>query len=229
MKAIVLLSGGIDSAVALWDSLRNGMEVEALTFNYHRRPPGEVRALSPLAEAAGGLKVRSIDLPTMREVVDLPPPSNPSLRDAPEGYIPARNLIFYAMALGEAEARGADYIIGGHNGGDSEVFPDASRPFFNALNRLARLGLWSYSIEPIEIRVPLAGMTKAEVIRLGGELGVPFELTWSCYWDRQDHCGVCESCRERRDAFAAVGVEDPTTYAVIAENWDNSSIFYFGF
>ncbi len=213
MKALVLLSGGIDSAVALWQALEKGWEVECLTFDYHRRPCGEHRAMEAIQRAAGGVPLRTVALPFLKEVADLGPEiKNPGLRGAPEGYIPARNLVFYALALNEGERLGARYIIGGHNGGDSEVFPDANPKFFTSLNALAASALWSSRATPMEIQIPLAGMSKVDVLRMGERLEVPFEATWSCYWDGERHCGRCESCRERRDAFVAAGIADPTGY-----------------
>lgn len=214
MKAIVLVSGGIDSAVALWAALSEGHSVQGLTFNYFRRPPGEVSAGTRLAESAGGIPIHAIDLPFMREVVDMPLRSqNRNLDSAPEGYISARNLIFYGLALAEAEARGAELIVGGHNGGDSEVFPDASPLFFRSLNRISKMALWSSKSQAVKIETPLSGMTKSEVINLGVGMGVPLELTWSCYWDGDRHCGTCESCIERRTAFVEAGIGDPTQYS----------------
>lgn len=213
MKALLLLSGGIDSAVALWHALEKSWEMNCLTFDYHRRPPGEHRAMEALLQAAGDLPLRTVHLPFLKEVADLGADiQNPGLRGAPEGYIPARNLVFYALALNEGERIGARYIVGGHNGGDSEVFPDANPQFFGSLNALVTSSLWSSKANPMEIYIPLAGMSKVEVLRTGERMGVPFELTWSCYWDGERHCGQCESCRERRAAFAAAGMADPTSY-----------------
>src|SRR6266699_2573262 len=137
---------------------------------------------------------------------------NRLLLDSPEGYIPGRNLIFYALAGYYAELDAVRYIVGGHNGIDPESFPDASPKFFNFLNSVFHLSLWSYDKSPVQILVPLSGKSKEEVVRLGLEMHVPFDVTWSCYWDRDVHCGTCESCKERRAAFAAVGVDDPVAY-----------------
>lgn len=214
MNALVLLSGGIDSAVCLWWAQQKGWEVLPMTVSYHRRPLAEVRAVRDLLRAAGLRDPLEIPLPFLKEMDDLKKEglANPLLKEAPDPYIPARNMIFYALAGYYAETLGAHFIVGGHNGIDPETFPDSSPDFFSHVNSLYRMGLWSYRSAPVSIRLPLAGKPKEEVVSMGLRLGVPFELTWSCYWDRDDHCGECGSCIERRDAFRSIGREDPVAY-----------------
>ncbi len=213
-RAMVLLSGGVDSAVTLWWARRQGWDVHPLTFDYFGRPKREHVAIEALAKAAGVRPIRYVDLPFLKEVDDLRDAglSNSVLRDSPEGYIPARNLIFYSLAAYYAELDGTRYLVGGHNGIDPESFPDSSPRFFDSLNGLFRQSLWSYDRSPVRVLVPLSGKSKEDVLRLGRDLGVPFDLTWSCYWDRDVHCGTCVSCRERREAFAAIGQVDPVPY-----------------
>lgn len=212
--AIVLLSGGVDSAVTLWWAKQHGWEIRPLTFDYFGRPRQEQKAVQALTSLAGTDPVRNVDLPFLKEVDDLRKEGfgNPRLLESPEGYIPGRNLIFYGLAGYYAELDGVRYIIGGHNGIDPESFPDSSPKFFNFLNSVFRLSLWSYDASPVQILVPLSGKSKEDVVRQGLEMKVPFDVTWSCYWDRELHCGTCASCRERREAFAKVGVEDPVEY-----------------
>lgn len=213
--AIVLLSGGVDSAVALWWAKARGWDVRPLTFDYFGRPRREGSAIDDLAARAGVPAPRHIDLPFLKEVDDLRKGGlgNRALLEAPAAYIPARNLIFYSLAANLAETQGARYLVGGHNGVDPRAFPDASPAFFADLNGLLRRSLWASARTPVETVVPLSGRPKEDVVRLGLDLRVPFDVTWSCYWDRDVHCGTCASCRERRSAFAAVGVEDPVPYA----------------
>src|SRR5207237_253835 len=120
--------------------------------------------------------------------------------------------IFYSLAGYYAELDAVQYIVGGHNGIGPESFPDSSPKFFNFLNSVFHLSLWSYDKSPVKIVVPLSGKSKEDVIRMGLAMDVPFDVTWSCYWDKAVHCGICVSCRERREAFAKVGIEDPVEY-----------------
>jgi len=213
-RAIVLLSGGVDSAVALWWAKKQGWDIRPLTFDYFGRPKRENEAVRALTSQAETAPIRHVDLPFLKEVDDLRKEGfeNRILLDSPEGYIPGRNLIFYGLAGYYAELAAARYLVGGHNGVDPESFPDSSPKFFNFLNSVFHLSLWSYEKAPVQILVPLSGKSKEEVVRMGLEMNVPFDVTWSCYWDRAVHCGTCVSCRERKEAFAAVGVSDPVEY-----------------
>jgi len=211
-RAILLLSGGLDSAVALWWARAQGYEVLPLTFHYHRRPKAEVAAMRRQLEKVGRPRLREMDLPFLKDAEDLMQTEtavNSLLAKSPEGYIPARNMIFYALAAYQAEVENASLVIGGHNGLDPETFPDSSPKFWNSLNGLYRLGIWSYAASPVQVVQPLSGKDKAAVVRMGIGLGVPFEDTWSCYWDGEAHCGTCPSCLERKEAFAGAGFDDP--------------------
>lgn len=212
MKAVVLLSGGIDSAVALWDVKTRTRDVSALTFDYFDRAKQEIDATRAVA-AAACVPLREIEVPFLREAADLGDDRSPALAGAPEGYVPARNLVFYAIAANVAESLGACSIVGGHHGEDATLFPDASPSFFERFSELARMGVWSWQKRPFTVELPLKGMTKREVVARGLELGVPMELTWSCYGTGDRSCGHCRSCKERRAAFAEVGARDPIAYA----------------
>lgn len=208
-RVLVLLSGGIDSAVALWWSLDAGHDVRALTFDYHLRPEPEKRATRALAEAADVPDLRTIDLPELREVADLEGSAPPALDGAAPSYVPHRNLIFYSLAAHHAERAGATRIVGGHNGVDPETFPDSGPAFFEGLNDLLAMGRWSATEDGLEVVNPLHGRSKREVVWLGRKLGVPFERTWSCGEHVEAPCGACASCRERAEAFEAAGLQDP--------------------
>jgi 7-cyano-7-deazaguanine synthase len=191
-RAIVLLSGGLDSAVCLWWARAEGYDVHALTFDFPGRPPRELAAARLLAAAAHAT-LEVVSLPFLREMPCAPP-----------GYLPGRNLVYYAIAASRAEALGASAIVGGHIATDPDGFPDASPAFFDALGRTLQAGA-----SPARILRPLAGLSKVEAIRRAIALGVPLDLTVSCYASDDRPCGRCVSCDERATAFAAVGVADP--------------------
>jgi len=175
-RAIVLLSGGVDSAVALWWAKKQGWDIRPLTFDYFGRPKRENEAVRALTSQAETAPIRRVDLPFLKEVDDLRKEGfeNRILLDSPEGYIPGRNLIFYGLAGYYAELDAARYLVGGHNGVDPESFPDSSPKFFNFLNSMFHLSLWSYDKAPVQILVPLSGKSKEEVVRMGLEMNVPF-------------------------------------------------------
>ena len=211
-RALVLLSGGIDSAVALWWAAKEGYSLLPVTFHYHLRPRAEVTATRRLADRLGLDRMVERDLPFLKEVADLTAEGtlhNEALTRSPEGYVPGRNLVFYALAANIAEVERASWVIGGHNGGDREVFPDAAPGFFELVDGLYKSGLWSYAQSPVKVLQPLAGKDKASVVRQGIYLGVPFEETWSCYTDGPEPCGKCASCKERDEAFFMIGEADP--------------------
>src|SRR5216117_2792332 len=174
-RAIVLLSGGVDSAVTLWWAKKQGWEIRPLTFDYFGRPRRENEAVEALTSRVGTTPVRRVELPFLKEVDDLRKEGfeNRHLLESPEGYIPGRNLIFYSLAGYYAELDAVQYIVGGHNGIDPESFPDSSPKFFNFLNSVFHLSLWSYDKSPVKIVVPLSGKSKEDVIRMGLAMDVP--------------------------------------------------------
>lgn len=211
-RSIILLSGGLDSAVSLYLALDRGWEVHPLTFHFFLRPQREVLAAQRLSELTGCRdRLIEVDLPFLKELEDLRRErlQNPYLEGAPESYSPGRNLIFYSIAGHYAEVRGANWIVGGHNGADSETFPDATPAFFGTLNEILRIGLLTADKLTPTVINPLAGLTKAGVIAQGQRLGVPLEETWSCVRNLPRPCGVCDSCVERGKAFEEAGLEDP--------------------
>ncbi len=184
-KAVALLSGGIDSAVALWWA-RERWRVTALSFDGAGRPRGEARACAAIARRAG--------VPLMR----IPAPW---LRPRRGGAVPGRNLVFHGIAVSVALDLGAGAVVAGHNRSDAGVFRDARPAFFRRLERLA---------DGVRIVLPLAGLTDAQVITRGLRRGVPLHLTWSCYRDGAAPCGRCGACRGRLECFRRIGVEDPS-------------------
>lgn len=222
-RVVVLLSGGMDSATALAMAANEGSDVVALTFEYgqrHRRETEAARALAEhfrvrdhrviaidLAQIGGSaLTDPGIAVPEGRSMADIG-------RGIPPTYVPARNTIFLSYALGVAEIVGAGAIYIAANAIDYSGYPDCRPEYYRAFQEVARLGTKrGVGGDPVEVRTPLIGMTKADIVRKGRQMGVPFELTWSCYLGRAKACGVCDSCQLRLKGFREAGVEDPIPY-----------------
>lgn len=206
-RAIVLLSGGLDSAVSLYWAKARGYSLQTLAMNYFLRRRKEMDAARRIARL-NKVSHRELDLTFLKEIEDLNLKRNPSLRRAERSYIPSRNIIFYGIASSIAEVSNAKYIVGGHNRDDVEKFPDSSPSFFGLFNRATRIGLVSKDATG-RVILPLAKLSKTEVVRLGSKLGVPFDLTWSCYMSSKKPCGACHSCILRAEAFSEAGIPDP--------------------
>jgi 7-cyano-7-deazaguanine synthase len=200
-RALVLMSGGIDSAVALAWAQKNHDSLVAISFLYHLRPFRERLSVQRLLQKYPA-RLLEVPVPFLRESVDLADP----LPEVPEGYISNRNLIFYSIAGYAAEVHRCDAIVGGHNCGDSEDFPDAAASFFSQLESLTNKALLT---RKVRIELPLAKWNKKQVLEHAALWGVPLEHTWSCYWDATVPCGTCASCLERAGAFAQLGIADP--------------------
>jgi 7-cyano-7-deazaguanine synthase len=209
-KAIVLLSGGIDSAVALYWAHQKDYSVVAISFNYNLRPKNEKMAAARLVENLDA-RLIEISIPYIKEAIDsridgLP---IPLAVHAPEGFIPSRNLVFYSIAAYFAEVYGCNVIIGGHIATDPKRFPDADPKFFKSLEQLINKGKHSNDKTHINLLFPLAKMTKIDVLNLAFKLKVPLKWTWSCYSDGDQPCGKCTSCRKRTKAFLNLNYTEP--------------------
>jgi 7-cyano-7-deazaguanine synthase len=225
-KAVVLVSGGLDSATTLALARRDGFEAYALSFDYGQRHRHEIEAARRVAAALGAAAhvVATIDLRAWGGsalTADLPVPKRAdreaSPSEIPITYVPARNTIFLAYALAWCEALGAEDIFIGVNAVDYSGYPDCRPEFVEAFERMARLATRDGITGRARYRVhaPLIALRKAEIIRTGHEAGVDFSLTESCYDPPGDGlaCGECDACVLRRDGFAAAGLADPTRYA----------------
>lgn len=217
--AVVLSSGGLDSTTVLALAHAEGYVCHALSFDYGQRHRAELRAAARIAAAFGAEHRRvSLDLGSIggSALTDaaIAVPEAPS-GGIPVTYVPARNTVFLAVALGWAEVLSAHEIFIGVNAVDYSGYPDCRPAFIDAFERLAnvatRVGLEEGAIR---IRAPLLHLGKDAIIRRGLELGVDYALTVSCYQasDEGLACGRCDACRLRRDGFAAAGVADPTRY-----------------
>ena len=201
----MLLSGGIDSATALYLTKKE-QGVRALTFEYNGIAKSELAAAKAIASRVGVLEHRIVRLPDLKEAADIP---GFRPRRLPPTYIPLRNGIFYALAASYAEEIGGASIIGGHNEDDSHVFADVSSEFFRYLQRAFRSGSPILRRNRLRIARPLKRLGKPAVIRLAASMGVPFELTWSCHRDSEKHCWECDGCLSRLKCFQEAGVADP--------------------
>jgi 7-cyano-7-deazaguanine synthase len=236
--AVVLLSGGLDSATACAMARDRGFDLLTLAFRYGQRHAVELAAAERLARAMGSKRhvVAEIDLTVyggsaLTADIDVPKGRDTAeMADdgVPITYVPARNTIFLAHALAMAETGGASDIFIGVNALDYSGYPDCRPAFIRAFQRLANLAT-KEGVEamaagqdgPFSVQAPLIDMTKAEIIRAGQSLGVDYGMTWSCYdpqpgpggMDGLVHCGQCDSCQLRKKGFDEAGAADPTVYA----------------
>ena len=219
-SAVVLLSGGLDSATVLAMARSDGWRCHALTVDYGQRHRAELDAAAAVARALGATEHRVVPLDlrvfggSALTDASIAVPTAPS-EGIPVTYVPARNTIFLALALAYAEVRAADAIFTGANAVDYSGYPDCRPEFIAAFEKLANLAT-KRAVEgaPIRIEAPIVRMSKADIVRKGRELGIDFSITVSCYdADAQGRaCGACEACRLRREGFAAAGIADPTRY-----------------
>ena len=223
-RVVVLLSGGMDSATALAVALQDGFEVTALSVDYGQRHRREIDSAKKVAKHFGirDHRVVTLDLTAIggSALTDtrIRVPEQRRLEEIGQGipatYVPARNTILLGYALGLAEATGSKAIYIAANSLDYSGYPDCRPEFYKAFQEVARLGT-KRGIEGnvIEIRTPLIAMTKADIVRKGEELRVPWALTWSCYQGGEKACGVCDACQLRLKGFREAGVKDPVEYA----------------
>ena len=219
-RAVVLVSGGLDSATVLAMAAADGWRCHALSVDYGQRHRAELAAAARVASALGAAEHRivHVDLGVFGGSALTDPaiavPRAPS-QGIPATYVPARNTIFLALALAHAEVVEADAIFTGANAVDYSGYPDCRPEFIAAFERLANLATKrAVEGEPIAIEAPLVRMSKAEIVRQGHALGVDFALTVSCYEaDAEGRaCGECDACRLRREGFRAARIADPTRY-----------------
>lgn len=219
-RAVVLLSGGLDSATVLADAVHQGFECHALSFRYGQRHAAELAAAARVARALGaashrviGIELGAIGGSALTDA-GIPVPEAPT-EGIPSTYVPARNSVFLALGMGVAEVLDAGHLFIGVNAVDYSGYPDCRPEFIDAFRSLAAVAT-RRAIEggALEIHAPLIELSKAEIIRRGLALGVDYGLTVSCYQADAAGaaCGRCDSCRLRRAGFEAAGVPDPTRY-----------------
>ena len=219
-RAVVLLSGGLDSATVLAIARDAGYDCHALSFAYGQRHAAELAAAQRVAKDLG--VTRHLVLPMALDLIGGSALTDPDIEvpqhrtsGIPVTYVPARNTVFLSLALGWAEVLEADNIFIGVNAVDYSGYPDCRPEFIAAFEQMANLATKA-GVEgrPFHIHTPLIQMSKAEIIRAGTELGVDYGLTVSCYQadDEGRACGRCDSCRLRSEGFRAAGDPDPTRY-----------------
>lgn len=215
-KAVVLLSGGMDSAVVLLTALKRCKTVACLSIDYgSKHSQRELAAANKLAEF---YKVERTVI-NFKFINDLFQSSLlQSGEEIPDGYyeeqnmrstvVPFRNGIFLSAAVGFAESIAAELVLIGSHAGDREVYPDCRKAFTEAFSEAAKLGTYAN----VKVEAPLSEMTKLEVAKLGRDLGLDFSLTWTCYRGGEKHCGRCASCNSRKEALGFSEGRDPTVY-----------------
>lgn len=213
MKAVLILSGGLDSTTLLYKLLADGYQIEAITFDYGQRHRREIDSAREIA-AINGIPHKVADLsaitPLLGDSALLGGKDIPSCHYTEEAakqtVVPNRNMIMLSIAVGFAEAMKISEVYYAAHAGDWAIYPDCRTPFIEAMATAIRLATaWN----PVELKAPFSGMTKAEIVKLGLAMKVPYELTWSCYQGGDRPCGVCPTCIERAEAFAINGVDDP--------------------
>jgi 7-cyano-7-deazaguanine synthase len=218
VKAVVLLSGGLDSATTLFWAKSQGYRAHCIIFDYGQRHKKEIASAVRVARAAkstcqiisirlpwGGsaLLGRQGRLPQSRSVEQM-------VSGIPATYVPARNTIFLSFGVSCADAMGAEAVVIGANAVDYSGYPDCRPAYLKAIEKAARLGTRRGSLGgKLKILAPLVRLTKAEIIRLGTGLKVPYDLTWSCYEGGRKPCGLCDSCILRAKGFKDAGMKDP--------------------
>jgi len=212
-RAVVVLSGGPDSAVVLYLACTKGYHVNALTFDYGQLAEAEIVCAEELARRAGA-EWKRFDLSSMRGIyMGATALTDEDLHITGEFasplVAPFRNGIMLAIAVAYADSIGASIVLYGAQQSDAKHYPDCREGFVKAFEEAAKAG----TDKDIRIKAPLISLSKTMVLKLGKELGVPFEMTWSCYRRGNKHCGICESCLNRKRAFAEACMSDPTEYS----------------
>jgi 7-cyano-7-deazaguanine synthase len=220
MKVITICSGGMDSVTLAYDIADAGHAQELVSFDYGQRHAKEIRSAA-LAAGHLGCPHTVVDLRALAPLL-----SGSALTDAdvavPLGHyadetmratvVPNRNAIMLSVAAGIAVARGAYSVALGIHAGDHPIYPDCRPAFVDAMNTALQLATEGFAVEGFGLMAPFVNLTKADIVRIGDTLGVPYGETWSCYQGGKHHCGQCGTCVERREAFALAEVDDPTLY-----------------
>ncbi|MBI4708105.1 MAG: 7-cyano-7-deazaguanine synthase QueC [Candidatus Omnitrophica bacterium] len=216
-KAVIILSGGMDSTTLLYDILNQGYEVYALSINYNQRHSKELEfarktckklniphKIIDLIQAGKELLYRSALTSEDTQV----PEGNYKEENMKLTVVPNRNMIFLSLAVGYAISLRAKKVFYGAHAGDHAVYPDCRKEFVEAMKRAISLADW----EPVELEAPYLDLDKGDIVKKGAQLGVDYSLTWTCYKGQDKACGKCGACNERLEAFKKAGIPDPIIY-----------------
>jgi 7-cyano-7-deazaguanine synthase len=221
MKAVAVMSGGLDSTVLGYLLRSQGYDLSVISFDYgqrHRKELDFARAIS--AELGAEWTLIDLSAGGIGKLLGGSALTDAAI-DVPEGHyaaetmrltvVPNRNAIILAIACAAAASSGAENVAFAVHSGDHPIYPDCRPAFVQAFEAMERVAL--EGMAEIQVLAPFMDKTKTDIVRIGSQLGVPFERTWSCYNGRAIHCGACGTCYERREAFRLAGVADPTRYA----------------
>lgn len=220
-KAVVVLSGGLDSTTCMGIAENEGFSTYPITFRYGQKHDREVEQAKKVARFFNVLEHKMIDMDFLRDIggsaltddaIDIP--LSDSEEDIPATYVPARNMIFLSLAAAYAEVIGARVIYIGVSAVDFSGYPDCRPEFIRSMNQTVNLATKTGTQQNLTIEAPLIHLSKAETIRKGMEFEVPYHLTTSCYVGNETACGQCDSCRLRIQGFKEAGYRDPIPYAV---------------
>ncbi|MEM8867825.1 MAG: 7-cyano-7-deazaguanine synthase QueC [Verrucomicrobiota bacterium] len=217
MKTVLIYSGGLDSTVLLYHLQASGHDVHALSVDYGQRHRCELTRAESICHVLG-VPFQIADLSGIQSLLAGSSLTSPEIEVAEGHYteenmkttvVPNRNMILLSLATGHAISIGAQSVAYAAHSGDHAIYPDCRNEFADAMAAAIKIADWN----PVELARPFVNLTKADIVRCGAELDVPFEATWSCYKGGDLHCGRCGTCIERREAFDLAGVPDPTPYA----------------
>lgn len=219
MKSVAVFSGGLDSTTLLFKLKEDGYDIHAVTFSYGQKHSRELESAKKIASI---LKIdhKIVDISSLQSLLNSaltnPDIAIPKVPVGAQFYetlkttvVPNRNAIFLSIAAGYAQSIGSNNVFYAAHYSDRGVYPDCRQEFIDSFEKMSRISLDNNSLV---VQSPFVEMDKSEIVKIGSELGVPYDLTWSCYGGDMKHCGTCSSCRERKRAFSEAGVRDPTVY-----------------